>query len=264
MIIKPLLRAAVLALALLPCACASNHAAPPPTATASAPSAPVARAPEPVMGAAPAPVASAYIDPASVDLAALLPQPPKDDSPLTKAEVNTVLAIQADASPATIARGKSEDTVSVWAFADVLGPGFNDKALPATSAFFKQATTEAAAVSNRGKAVFSRSRPPLVDARIKAFVDVPKSASYPSGHSTRALLWATILSDLLPAKAEAIMARGRAIGTDRIAMGVHFPSDVTAGFLLGNEIAQRVLASPGAKDDLARARAELEKAGLNR
>ena len=47
-------------------------------------------------------------------------------------------------------------------------------------------------------------------------------------------------------------------------MGVHFPSDVTAGFLLGSEIGARVLASPGAKEDLARVRSELEKSGIGR
>jgi acid phosphatase (class A) len=47
---------------------------------------------------------------------------------------------------------------------------------------------------------------------------------------------ARILADLKPAQASAILARGRDYGESRIICGVHYPSDVAAGRVMGSAV----------------------------
>ena len=56
-----------------------------------------------------------------------------------------------------------------------------------------------------------------------------KDGSYPSGHTSIGWGWALILAELMPEKAEAILARGRAFGESRNVCNVHWHSDVVAG-----------------------------------
>lgn len=84
--------------------------------------------------------------------------------------------------------------------------------------------------------------------------------SYPSGHAAYGELWARILSAALPARAAEITAFGRAIGDNRIACRVHWPSDVAAGRRLADAVFDRLMTLPGFQADLAAAKAELAKA----
>ena len=58
--------------------------------------------------------------------------------------------------------------------------------------------------------------------------------SYPSGHTAIGWGWALILSDLIPTRAEQILARGIAFGESRNVCNVHWRSDVQAGMLVGS------------------------------
>ena len=86
------------------------------------------------------------------------------------------------------------------------------------------------------------------------------SYSYPSGHATFGALWARALADADPADATRITAFGRSVGDNRIACGVHYPSDVAAGQKLADAIYDKVAATPAFQGDLAAARTELAKA----
>jgi membrane-associated phospholipid phosphatase len=87
------------------------------------------------------------------------------------------------------------------------------------------------------KAVVDRARP-VVESPV---VELPSNASYPSGHSMTALItWGTLLVVALPAvrrRARPWLIAGAAIlvlavGFTRLALGVHFVSDVLAGWAL--------------------------------
>jgi undecaprenyl-diphosphatase len=86
------------------------------------------------------------------------------------------------------------------------------------------------------KVLFSRERPRLFDK-----IALPTDASFPSGHSMSALgiygVVAAALIALYPrARAPALVAAALlvvAVGLSRIYLGVHWPSDVVAGWLGG-------------------------------
>jgi hypothetical protein len=138
----------------------------------------------------------------------------------------------------------------------VLGDWFNARSLPITADLMNQAQADATACSKEIKKKFDRQRPFAVDNRIKPCVFEEATASYPSGHAMRGILWATLLSEIFPEQRDALMARGRLFGDDRVIAGVHWPSDVEAGQKLGEEIARKLLDNPDFKDELKHAKDE--------
>ena len=83
-----------------------------------------------------------------------------------------------------------------------------------------------------------------------------------SGHSTRGTLFALLLAELLPEKRDAILDKGRESGWLRVLGGVHYPTDVFAGRVLGQGLAREFLASPAFQHDFAEVKAELAAAKL--
>jgi len=63
--------------------------------------------------------------------------------------------------------------------------------------------------------------------------EVPIDRSFPSGHTSTAFGTAMYLSMVYPSLTPILMALAYFVGLSRIALGVHYPSDVLVGALLG-------------------------------
>lgn len=83
------------------------------------------------------------------------------------------------------------------------------------------------------KSHYQRLRPFQVDPQIRQIGKLSKDASYPSGHATAAYAAATVLSQLWPVRASEFGWWANQVAQSRMAAGMHFPSDVRAGALLG-------------------------------
>ncbi len=196
-----------------------------------------------------------YLTPASVNFEALLPSPPKPDSQEDKAELDVVLRVQETRTDAEVDRALSEAKLKMSAFTSVIGPWFTKENLPLTSKLIKAAEKDSKFFSTAAKAKFARLRPPH-DPRVKAKIDEAAEPSYPSGHATRGLLFASIIAELDPEQRDALMDRGREIGWDRVIAGVHYPSDLLAGRVLGQALFQSMMANPNFQHDLKAAKEE--------
>jgi len=84
-----------------------------------------------------------------------------------------------------------------------------------------------------------------------------KDGSYPSGHSAAGWGWALLLAELIPDRADEILARGFAFGQSRVICNVHWQSDVDYGRLMAAATIARLHAVPSFNTDLDIARSEV-------
>jgi len=84
------------------------------------------------------------------------------------------------------------------------------------------------------KYVVRRPRPVLED--LPPLSSTVTSLSYPSAHSTTSFAAARVLSGGLPAAP--LYACAVAMAVSRIYVGVHYPTDIAAGALLGTSLAE--------------------------
>lgn len=201
-----------------------------------------------------------YLTPSSVDATVLLAPPPVPGSAEDAADMETTFRVYAATTPAEHARAEDEVEFTVFHFAPAIGPWFAPGKFPKTEALFRQIHDEAKLVAKVGKDHWQRLRPYHVDpARFPNAIEheARTDYSYPSGHSTRGTVFALVLAELFPEKREALLAKGRETGWLRVQGGVHYPTDIYAGRVLGQALARALLASPAFQKDLAAAKAEL-------
>lgn len=106
-----------------------------------------------------------------------------------------------------------------------------------TAVVIALSTLGAATISTVDKLLVGRPRPPV------EHLEAVATASFPSGHSTSgAALYVAVLLALLAVRPRRVVAVAAAAGTglllagiglSRVYLGVHYPSDVVAGLLLG-------------------------------
>jgi undecaprenyl-diphosphatase len=94
------------------------------------------------------------------------------------------------------------------------------------------------------KPIVGRTRPWVDHPEYRDLGWRPDSASFPSGHAATAAAGAFAFARLWPAAAAPAWALAALIAFSRVALGVHFPSDVVVGFILGAAAAWFVCARP--------------------
>jgi acid phosphatase (class A) len=214
--------------------------------------------------AAPAFAPVAYLADSHTDVLTLLAPPPTAGSAEDKADLEAAYMVASTATPAQLALAKDEVKLTPFHFAPVIGPWFQAGRFPKLEALFKEVESECKAVTSKAKKSWQRLRPYIVDpVRFPHAVEheKPTDYSYPSGHSTRGTVYAVLLAELFPAQRDALIAKGREVGWLRVQGGVHYPTDVYAGRVLGQALARDFLASTSFQADLAAVKSELAAAG---
>lgn len=200
-----------------------------------------------------------YFPDGTLDALVILPPPPEEGSPEQKAELAMTKKVSDTRSKAETTIAEFQINLDFFTFASVIGPWFKKESFPETYKIFKRVEFQTKSVTNSGKNFWKKRRPYDADPSIKA-LKKEKSLTYPSGHSSRGMVYATVLAEVFPEKKEELLKYGRNIGWNRIIAGVHYTSDVHNGRVLGMAIARELIKSPGFKKDLEVMKAEVKAA----
>jgi acid phosphatase (class A) len=192
-----------------------------------------------------------YIEPRQIDLTVLLPPPPDVASAEQRADEDEVAAAIRGRSQAQLLEAKENSMRSVFFFAESLGPGFNSARLPMTTRFFSHVRADVEQLVDQAKTYWRRPRP---DGARKS------RGSYPSGHAAFAAAAAIVLSQLVPSKRDVIFRQARVFAENRVLLGVHYPSDVAAGWTAGTLAAFAMMHNRAFQRDFSGAAAELRQA----
>ncbi|HYR89199.1 MAG TPA: vanadium-dependent haloperoxidase [Terriglobia bacterium] len=167
-----------------------------------------------------------------------LPPPPSS----AVIEIAQLRALEAQRDLATL------DTVNFW---DTGSPAYrwiemtyplgtgsvNSRALSLLSVAIYDATIAAW----DSKYTYNRLRPSQVDPTLTTAVPTPQSPSYPSEHAVVAGAASEILAYLFPAQAQFYRDKAEEAARSRVAAGVQYPSDSSAGLDLGRAVAAKVI-----------------------
>lgn len=88
-----------------------------------------------------------------------------------------------------------------------------------------------------------RHRPADAISEFKSFITPSDKFSFPSGHTSAAFLFASMVSVQFPQLTPFMYSWAACVGMSRVFLGVHFPLDTVVGASLGTSIAIFVLKS---------------------
>lgn len=192
-----------------------------------------------------------YLPQETISLQALLAPPPDLDSKQEEYDARKVSEALISRTPADMAQVAADAHRNIFVFTPILGPNFDAAHLPLTVAMFAHVSNDTEILIDIAKAHFLRQRPE--GAKQKHF-------SYPSGHSAFAACTAILLSEMVPEKRGELFARSAIFAESRIIAGVHYPSDVEAGWISGTVVAQAMLMQPKFQADFKAAKVEVRSA----
>ncbi len=213
------------------------------------------------MSAAPAP--GYLVADASLAVATLLPPPPSRNSPAEIADRYAYAVTASGVGGPAWQAAIEQLSVRSPSFQKALTCAVGRVPGPATQRLLTRAAADFVPPMAAAKEKFNRDRPFTTDKGQACDPDAADGVgealgkAYPSGHAGIGWLWALILSDALPARADAIRRFGQETGDLRIACRVHWLSDVSNGRILATAIYQKQSETEGFKADLAAAQVEL-------
>ena len=82
-----------------------------------------------------------------------------------------------------------------------------------------------------------RNRPEAALKNFRSIITPSDQFSFPSGHTSAAFMMATLLSYYFPTFMVPLYFWATLVGCSRVVLGVHFPTDILVGVLLGISVA---------------------------
>jgi len=148
-------------------------------------------------------------------------------------------------------------------FSCALGIPVSEEETPALYILLRRTLTDIGLAPYSAKNAYQRERPFMVRQETVCTPQdeeaLRKDGSYPSGHTAIGWGWALILTELVPDRAEEILARGRSFGESRNVCNAHWYSDVVAGRLVGAAAVAKLHTKEEFLKAMDAARADIER-----
>ena len=188
-----------------------------------------------------------------------VPPPPASNSAEDQADLAAILETQKARTPDIEAECKRDEVFSYKLFQSVYGTSLAPEHDPKFFQLMKNVLEVTRVVNETAKNKYRRLRPYQGHPdTVKALFAV-KGFSYPSGHSMGSYTLAVVLGAVFPDKQQAFLDRAAQIAQSRVDAGVHYPSDIKEGEVLGKATAAALLANGSFQSDLAGVKTELGK-----
>ncbi len=199
-----------------------------------------------------------FLDTNTWRFSSILPSPANKDSQEQARDLNILKDAMAARTKKQLFRALIASSDTVFDYASVIDPRFTSKQLPYTADFFKKIDNDTNIAIHAAKEAFHRLRPATWDETSKE-EGKHHGYAYPSGHSTRAFLWAGLLSDLFPEKKKEIEIEARTKAWNRVILGRHYPDDVYGGELYGQYLTKQFLENRLFQQDWVLVKEEVQK-----
>ncbi len=176
---------------------------------------------------------------------ARMPSPPEPHSFRDRIDVRHTIAVQSAAREADFRRAVASNEFNVFSFSPSVGGGFSVDRFPRTARFFERLQGTVDDITGRLKRYYRRERLEITHpGKTRLLVIRPPGFAYPSGHTTRAEVFARVLAELSPECRSILLRQAGEIGHERILTGQHYLTDVRAGRILARLIFRELIADP--------------------
>jgi acid phosphatase (class A) len=202
------------------------------------------------------------------DLTKWLPAPP--DSIINKFtyDVSQYMwgkSMRKDPVRAEIARRDAEYSLRyiIQEFSGPFGLEISREGTPEIYRVLQEGTATCDSICTLPKKHYMRRRPFLVFNEHTLTPDseasLSRNGSFPSGHTILGWSAALLLTEINPAKADTLLARGLMYGESRVIVGAHWQSDVDAGYLAASAAYAKLHTSERFLEQMRKAREEFKR-----
>ena len=188
-----------------------------------------------------------------------VPPPPASHSAQDQADLAAILETQKARTPDIVAECKRDQDFSYKLFQSVYGTNLTPEHDPKFFQLMKNVLEVTRVVNETAKNKYQRPRPYQGHPDKVKSVFAVTGFSYPSGHSMGSYTLAVVLGAVFPDKQQAFLDRAGQIAQSRVDAGVHYPSDIREGEVLGKATAAAILANSSFQGDLAGVKEEVKK-----
>jgi len=196
----------------------------------------------------------------------LLPAPPKEGSTAFKQDQAVSRASQKLRGTARGVQATSDADLSfphvAGAFSCALRVPVSQEGSPRLYQLLRRTLTDAGLATYAAKDHYKRTRPFVF---YKEDTCAPKDeaalrndGSYPSGHTSIGWMWALVLTQVAPDRADALLARGRSFGESRLVCNAHWQSDILAGRTIASGTFAKLQTNATYQADVAAATQEVQ------
>lgn len=190
-----------------------------------------------------------YLEPDAIDLSSF-PVPPTLNSIEDLFDLESVLSLQEHRTNADCLRSQIEDEgFATSFFGPPYGPLTTEQASNLIN-FQEKLFNEVNFFSRILKQKWNRQRPFVRSPMVQPCLGPHPSNSYPSGHAAASQLASLTFSLIYPELKQAFLARAQIIANDRVLAGVHYPTDVKNGALLGQLVFEALIMNKVFLDEL--------------
>jgi hypothetical protein len=158
-----------------------------------------------------------------------IPDYPKDDAK-EMSTIRKLISTRTDKDEESVANNDEDSFYSIKEYMKKIGVKFHEDEL---DDIVKQAVPTIRHFKNK----FNRSRPFELDGNLDVLGSTTnKTRSYPSGHSTQAMIVALYVAQKFPEHRDGLIEAAKEVGLGRVKAGFHFLSDHVAGQMLGTKM----------------------------